>query len=260
MDFNDYWQENRRFVTTVAVGMIVFLIAYLVLSSKYSDAISGKNSQRASLERQLRQSLYSSADLSNAEGENEALQHAVTELSGPAEFKLREAFRLNRSAGAPSVSSQYLRALSEVRDDLIPRANRRNMKLDSGLGMPALSPTREDQIERYLEALDLIDSVAGMAVDVGVARVERIDIRLDPALGTRQGVGRIERTRVKFSFEGPAMPLTQLLARTQRPADGRALVIDEVEMIASKSKPGDARLDLTVVAARLHEAVDEEDV
>ena len=22
MDFNDYWQENRRFVTTVAVGMI----------------------------------------------------------------------------------------------------------------------------------------------------------------------------------------------------------------------------------------------
>ena len=259
MDFNDYWQENKRFVTTVAIGAVVFLIAYVILSGKYSDAISAKNAQKRGLDQQLNASLFSASDLTAAEDENEALRSTVDELAARADFAPRELFQLDRSAGAPSVNSQYLRALSEVRDQLIPRANRRNMKIDPGLGMPALSPTREDQIERYLEALDLIDTVANIAIEVGVRRVDRIAIRLDPALGTRQGVGRIEKTRVKISFEGPAMPLTQLLARIQRPADGRPLLVDEVEMIASKSKPGDARLDLTVIAARLHDAVDEED-
>ena len=44
MDLNDYWQENRRFVTTVGTGVVVFLIAKLVLGSMYEDEIQAKRS------------------------------------------------------------------------------------------------------------------------------------------------------------------------------------------------------------------------
>ena len=34
MDLNDYWQENKRFVTTVLAGLVVFLIAYFWIDSR----------------------------------------------------------------------------------------------------------------------------------------------------------------------------------------------------------------------------------
>jgi hypothetical protein len=251
VNLGNYWQENKRFVTVVAGGALVFLIGYLVLSGRYGSSISGARGQLARLEGDLRKAHYTSADRDAAIAENDALRSSVETLAARAHFAPRAGFRIDRGAGAPSPSSQYLRALNAVRDDLLPRANRANVKLDAGLGMPALSPTREDLIERHLEALDVVDTVLGMAIACGVARVESIAVRTDPGLSSRQGVGPIERTQIQFSFEGRAQPLVELLARTQRAPDGRALLVHEVELIASKSKPGDARLDLTLVAARL---------
>ena len=253
MDLNSYWQENKRFVTTVVLGAIVFFAAYLIVGGRYEGAISSKRGELSRLQGDLRKSHYTSSDLDDAEAENEGLKQAVVTLAGRTDFEPRPTFGIDRAPGAASAGSQYLRALTEVRDTLIPRANRANMKLDPGLGMPALSPTRDDQIERYLEALDVVDTVANLAIQCGVSRIERIAVRPDPGLSSRQGVGEIERTQIQFSFEGPARPLTELLARTQRPPDGRALLLQDVEMIASKGKTGDARLDLTVVAARLHQ-------
>jgi len=253
VDLNSYWQENKRFVTSVAAGAAVFFVAYLVVGGRYEGAITSKRGELARLEGDLRKSHFTAGDYDEAEAENETLQAAVSTLAKGADFEPRERFRIDRAPGAPSAGSQYLRALSEVHDTLIPRANRANMRIDPGLGMPALSPTRDDQIERYLEALDVIDTVANLAIQCNVSRVQEIAVRIDPGLSSRQGVGAIERTQIQFSFEGPAMPLTELLARTQRPPDGRALLIEDVEMLASKSKVGDARLDLTVVAARLHQ-------
>ena len=256
MDLNDYWQENKRFVTTVAIGAAVFLIAYSLLASSYGDKIGAKQSRRLTLQGELAAALFGSADLSAARAENEALRSAVDELTPRADFQARDSFRL---ASGASAGSQYLRTLTEVRESLIPRANRNNLQIDPSLGMPSLSPTKDDEIERYLEALDLVDTVANLAIDAGVRRLDKIQVRLDPGLGTRAGVGAIERTRVKFQLEGPALPLARLLASTQRPPDGRALMIDDVEMISSRQKEGEARLDLTVTAARLRPPVQEEE-
>ena len=150
--------------------------------------------------------------------------------------------------------------MNDVSATLIPRAKRANMRIDEGLGMPALSPTRDDDIERYLEALDVIDTVASLAIDCGVERIERINVRLDAGLGLRQGVGRIERTQIEFTAEGAAKPLIELLARTQRPPDGRPLCLGDVEMTSSRFKEGDGTLTMTVIAVRLHEPTGEEDV
>ncbi len=259
MDLNDYWQENKRFVTTVASGAVVFLIAHMVLDGNYSGEISAQNKRRAGYENDLRQVLFDTSDLSTAESENENLRGAVDQLSAQAQFQTRPRFRLDRSPAAPSPGSQYLRTLTAVRDDLIPRSNRNNMRLDAELGMPSFSPTREDHIERYLEALDVVDTVVNLAIESNVRRLDKIDVKLDPGLGTRQGVGRIEHTKIKFTFEGPSLPLARLLGRVQRPPDERALLVDDVEFIASRSKPGEARLDLTLTATRLTEETPEED-
>jgi hypothetical protein len=258
MDLNDYWQENKRFVSAVAAGALIFLIAYLVVGNRYDDRITQQRADQVRLESEMRKSHYTAQDFAEAEDENESLRAAVETLAGGAAFRPRPAFRIDK-ASSVSASSQYLRAMNDVSAALIPRAKRANMKLDEGLGMPALSPTRDDDIERYLEGLDVIETVANLAIDCGVQRVERIAVRLDPGLSLRQGVGRIERTEVTFGFEGAAQPLVELLARTQRPPDGRPLCIADVEMSASRFKPGDATLELKLVAVRLHAPADSED-
>ncbi len=193
--------------------------------------------------------MYTSQHLADAHAENDALIAAVEELRAAARFEARPGFRLDPGLG--SASNQYLRALARVREELLPRANRGNLQVDSALGMPRLSPTREAEIVRYLEALDVIDTVVGMAINARVQRVDRIQVRLDPGLSSREGLGDVERTRVSLTLTGTSLALTRLLTSTQRPRDGRVLHIDELEMVPSRSKENEVRLELTVVAARL---------
>src|SRR6185503_3130634 len=128
-----------------------------------------------------------------------------------------------------------LRTLSRVREELTQRANRASLKLDSSLGMPELSPTVEREILRYLEALDLVETVSDLAIRARADSIDKIQVRLDPGYSSRGGVGAIERTKVQMTISGSSLELTRLLAWTQRPdANGRTLPIDSLEMSAPK--------------------------
>ena len=116
--------------------------------------------------------------------------------------------------------------------------------------MLTLSPTRESEIQRYLEALDVVDTTVRRAIDANVQRVEKINVRLDTGLTSREGLGRIERTRVSFTVIGTAASLQRLLTRTQRPRQGRVLHVHELEVVPSRHKQDEVRLDLTLVIAR----------
>jgi hypothetical protein len=208
------------------------------------------------MKRGLRDTMHTASQRDEAQRQNDELRAAVAALSELVQFQARPDFRLDPSLG--SGSNQYLRALTRVRDDLIPRANRANLELEDGLGMPRLSPTREEEIERYLEALDVIDTIVRYAIDARVQRVEKIQIRLDSDLSSGRGLGRIEETQVRFTLTGSSLALTRLLRRTQRNQDGRVLHIDELELVASRNKDDELRLDLGVVIARLHEPAEQE--
>ena len=54
MDLDGYWQENKRFVLTVAGGFLVFLIAFLVLDSSYGAEARGSRARLAELVGRLR--------------------------------------------------------------------------------------------------------------------------------------------------------------------------------------------------------------
>ena len=45
MDLNDYWQENKKFLTTVFAGVIVFLIGQLLITNTLSSKLATANSR-----------------------------------------------------------------------------------------------------------------------------------------------------------------------------------------------------------------------
>ncbi len=249
MDLNDYWQENKGFVCTVAGGGLVFVLGWFAVDAVFGDDIRTKRSEIRKREAELAGPAHSSQGLADARAENERLRAAVARLEEAVAFRARPEFRFDPAQGSPS--GQYLRALAGVREDLLRRANRANLELDSLLGMPALSPTREEEIVRYLEALDLVASVVDRAIAARLSRVERIQIHLDPGLYSPEGLGAIERTRVSFTLSGSALGIERLLATTQRPPDGRILHVDSAELVPSRAREGQVRLELVVSLVRL---------
>jgi hypothetical protein len=252
MDASAYWQENKRFVVTVGAGALVFLIAFAIEGSMFEDPMAAARREIQGSKNALKQAQFSATDLATAEQENAALRQAAGTLVEVARFRPRAEFVPDPATGP--AANHYLRTFTRVKEELGQRAARVGVELDRGLGMPELSPTNEGEIVRYLEALDLVESVCDLAVRARVDRIEKIQVRLDPAISSRQGVGAIERTRVQMSIAGPSLALTRLLTWTQRPgADGRVFAIDKLELGLARGKKDEVRLDVTFVIARVKE-------
>lgn len=241
MDFNDYWQENKRFVMTVAVAAVLYLIVSAFISSSVGDELRSARTSQRNVEAELRKARFTNADKSRAEEQHDALLAAVDALRAKVDFRPRPEYEVDP---ARPVGSQYVERVSAVREDLMRRAGRRKVRLPEDLGLPALAPTRDEEIVRHLHALDLIERVLSQAIDVGVERVDKIEIRLDPGLFSRNGVGRVERTRVRMRMSGVSGPLVDLIAATQDPNVGDPLVIDELTITPERNKNASSRLEV----------------
>ena len=250
MDFNDYWQENKRFVMTVVGGLIVFLISLSVINSTIGGELKDKRRELTKLRSDLGKSRYQGSDLATARSENEALEGVVETLAAAVAFDTRPEFQLDASSGTSG--NQYFNRVTAVREDLLRRANRSNVRVVPDLGLPALAPTRDEDIARHLDALDVIERVLEVAIAEGVARIEKIDIRLDPGLHGRKGVGRVEKTRITMKMSGPSAPILRLLAATQTPAGGKSLIVEGVTMVPERLKQDEAKLEVTFLAPRLY--------
>src|SRR5262245_44744161 len=255
MDLGAYWQENKRFCVTVGAGAVLFLIGFAVETSLFRGKINAAQRAIQLNKNQLKELKFSAEAQRAAEAENAALRSSVERLTAAANFHPRPEFVPDPAAS--SSANHYLRTLTRVREDLLQRANRASMKVESSLGMPELSPTVEREILRYLEALDLVETVSDLAIRARVDSVDKIQVRLDPGYGSRGGVGAIERTKVQMIFTGSSLELQRLLAWSQRPgANGRTLPIDQFEMATAKGRPGQGRLDVTFLVARVKEMGD----
>jgi hypothetical protein len=250
MDLNEYWQENKRFIVSVASGVIVFITGSMLVNSFFRDDLVQQRKSAASTEGKIKtEPMYNSDDLSVAEKENEALKHAVEDLSKAVEFVPREAFRLDPQKG--SANNQYFQVVAGVREQLLMACGRGNLKIPDDLGLPALSPTHDPEIARYLAALDLVDRAVRTGLAAGLERIDKIQILLDPKLTSKQGVGDVERTRVTFGISGHTNPMVQFLLQTQSPKDFPPLLIEKADIQPARSKADEAKLELTLVLAGL---------
>lgn len=257
MDFGDYWQENKRFLTSVSVGLVVFLIGIMVVSSVYGSDLRRERGQYRDLQRNLKQQRYSSRDHDRAARENEALEAALATLTEAVAFRPREEFRLSEGVGSPS--NQYFGKVDDVRESLAILAGRQRLQLPGGLGLEMLKTTRTEVIERHLEALDMIDRVVHLAAASRVRRVDQIRVRLDPGLDSKQGVGAVERSRVEFDLTSSAESVVQLIMLSQTDRFGHALAIESLEVKGARSKQDEVRAEIAFLIPRLHMDRDEED-
>jgi hypothetical protein len=257
MDLNSYWQENKRFLLTVAGGVLVFGIGTMLVGKYFGDELERQQRVAANTRTKLaREAMYTPKDLADAQAENEALTRTVDALTKACSFEPRPQFVLDPKKGSPS--NQYFAVVSAVREDLLRQAGRANMRVPEDLGLPNLSPTREPDIVRFLEGLDLVDRVVRMALASGCERIDKIEIRLDPRLNSREGVGQIETSRINFTFSGKGAPLVQLLLESQQPGEndangvplGGPLLIEKSEMLPTRTGT-EAGLDVTFVCARV---------
>jgi hypothetical protein len=248
MDLNDFWQENKRFVLMVAGGLLAFLIGMLVVDSLYGSELKRMNARLSKAQSGLRSSMYQRRDLDAARDENERLRAALSELHRAVEFAPRPEF----APGSGPAANRYFAVVSEVRDDLTERAGRAGLALDAELGLPKLSPTREAEILRFLEGLDLVDRSARLALEVGVRRMEKIRIKLDSRLTNKKGIDGLEKTLVEMQLYGPSPALVRLVLLTQQPREGRVIALEKAQFLANENKPDESRLDLTLLAAHVH--------
>ena len=257
MDLEGYWQENKRFVVSVALGVTLFVAGTFAIDGLAGSELATQRRASTSTSDKLRtEPMYAAADLSAAEADNEALGRAVTELVAAVDFRARDGFRVDPAKGP--ASNQYFATVASTREDLLARAGRANLRLPEDLGLPALSPTSEAEIERWLEALDLVDRAVRVAIGTGCTRVDKIEIKLDPRLTSRQGVGAIERTRVAMSLSGSPWPLVRMLAATQSPElvpGGAPLCVEKVDLARrGKGKADEASLELVLLVPRVEDA------
>lgn len=253
MNLGDWWQENKRFAVVTASGAIVVVIGLMLIDEFFASDLRVNQAALVRTRSKLaNDKLYVADQLAALQADHQELAAATQELEAAVRFVPRAPFRADPKRGA--IGNAYFQTVSTVREDLLTLAGRAGMRLPEDLGLPALSPTREPEIERYLEGLDLVDRAARMALAAGVERVDKLQIKLDPKLHSKDGVGAIERTRVEATLSGRPGPLVQFLMLTQAERDGGPLLIEKLEMAPARNKTDEATLEIVLVAARLNAA------
>ncbi len=260
MNFSDYWQENKRFVTTVVGGVLVFFVAYSVLAGSYGSQARDARRELSRIQEDLRDPMYNGADRDLAEQENETLRTALQELSGRTAFEPRDEFQWDPATG--SASNLYFQRVGEVTDRLRRLASRSRARIPDGLDLDMeLSMTNDSNTtERHLDALDLIERVVTEALANGMSSVDRIRVDLDPGFTSKQGLGAVERTRVQFDMSGPSESVTATILATQGDRYGRPVVLDSVIAKTPRRNAGQVKLNLSCSAVRLHETQQQDEL
>ncbi|MFT4541079.1 MAG: hypothetical protein ACI841_001501 [Planctomycetota bacterium] len=253
MDLENFWQENKRFLSIVFGGVIVFFIALAVIDGTFGSESAAVNKVlRTSRNALSGTARYSKSDETAAFSENEALMGAVGTLSKAVAFQPRPEFVLDDRRGSPE--GQYFGRVDEVRSDLETLSGRRGMRIPEGLGLAMLETNSAEAIERHMEALDLIDRVLRMSLETGVKRVDRVGVRLDPGFSARGGLGEVERTSVELKIVSSPESIVELIDKTQAAEPyGHALVIDELEVTGAKAKSDEVTAVVKFLVIRLRE-------
>jgi hypothetical protein len=246
MDLNNYWQENKRFLTSVGVGLAVFLVGWYSIDSTFGVELRGTRATRTRREADLRQPMFAATDLDRAKAQQEQLVSACVALRSSVEFVARPQFRLEK--GQPA-TSRYFSVLERTRDELKRLASRSGLALPLDLGMPAVAPTKDAELARYLEALDALDQVVHAATRSGVSRIDQLRVKLDPRLLSGRPFNDLEKTLVEVRLIGPALPLVRLVATLQDPGpkgDGRTLLVERCDIEPARLKNEHVRMELVL--------------
>jgi len=251
MDLNNYWQENKRFLTSVGVGVVAFFVAWYAIDSSLGGDLRAQRAQKTRREADLRQPMFSGAELERAKAQQDELIRACEALRAGVDFVVRPEFRLEK--GQPA-TSRYFGVLERTRDELKRRAGRAGLAIPNDLGMPAIAPTKDAELARYLEALDVVDQVVQASIRAGATRIDQIRVKLDPRMLSGRPFEDVEKTQIEVRMIGASLPLTRLVAILQDPTaspNGRTLLVDRCDIEPARVKNEQVKMELVLVAAHV---------
>jgi hypothetical protein len=139
VDVNDFWQENKRFVMSVAGGALVFLTGIVLIKNLFGSELNAQQVRKTKAESVLAGPLYPQADLDALRDENEKLAAAHAALVAASVFQPREAF----APTSGSMATRYFNICSSTRDELLALAGRVGVPVPDSLGLPALAPDKD---------------------------------------------------------------------------------------------------------------------
>jgi len=256
MNFDAFWQTHRRFILGFAGGVVLFFILLAITGGGAKERFNDESTKVSRTRRELSaNALYTSSQVATLEQQLREVQDRVALLADGALPAFRERFQV-----PPGVSpaQHYISLSGEMRDELVGWALRRNCEIDDSLGLPPVSPTESQQIERVLRGLDVVERVVRLAVDHGAVEVDKIRIA-----NKRQRRGRnsspLDITPVTleivFRLTSPAPFLRALLAEQDA---GRPTGLQILEMSAPDGRRQERRVLLEFGVGALPTVIEED--
>ena len=247
----DYWQENKRFLSLVGYGLLIFGIGWLILDGMYGGEVRTAKQTYGRARIALTKGRYSLADRDLARDENDALKGALADLGELVTFSPRPAFVLP-SGNSIEANRVYRESVERVRENLAVLAGRKRISLPQGLDLEMVKTNSFDVIERQLHALDLLERALTLAIEYDVKQIKRITLDLDPAFSARRGLGPVELSTVRIEAVSTPQTVTAWLQATQTHAHGQVLPIGDLEARTARAKQDELRVKVTFNVVRVH--------
>jgi hypothetical protein len=175
MNLDTLWQQHRRFLTGILIGLILFFIGKAIIKSTVLTDYKRAETKVKAMKIKLRGSSYTAAQVLHLEKHLAELKDRSNALAAVTLAPLRSSFS---PAPSQSPGQHYIQWTGQLRDDLIAFALRNNVDVEDSLGIPAQQPAQVNQMERVMRGLDVIDRVVRMAVLAGASQIDDIEIRM----------------------------------------------------------------------------------
>jgi hypothetical protein len=257
VNFDAFWQTHRRFILGFAGGAVLFFILLAVTGGGAKKRFKSESTSVSRTKRELQSNaLYTSSQVATLENQLRQVQEQVEVLAGGALPPFRERFQVPPGL---SPAQHYISLTGEMRDELVGWSLRRNCEVDESLGLPPVSPTEAQQIERVLRGLDVVDRVVRIAVESGAVEVEKIRIAEKRRRRSGRDASSLDITpvtlEVVFRQRSPAPFLRALLAEQDA---GRPTGLQVLEMSAPDGRRQERRVLLEFGVGALPEVAEED--
>lgn len=241
MNFDAFWQANRRFVTGVAIGLVLFLIGEGIIGSMARTALRSSERQVGRHRATLRKRAPGSKAVDRMETRLRELRAREAALSRAALPVRRNPFEV----GNGDASQLYIDTVGRLRNELVPWAFRADLDVEEDLGLPPVSPTRPEEIQQVLHGLDVVERIVRLAVAAGAHSVEGIDITTRRRRANRKGP-QLQLTPVSMTVvldEGRELAFVDAVLHPEASCDPP---VDSLGLVRLHVGPPDKRLRRSV--------------
>jgi len=248
------WQRNRKFVLGTLGGVIAFFVLLWILTTGRVGRQEAATRAIGKAATDLRTAMYTD------EQERAAQQRLATLRERNAGHAARALPPLRPAFGIPAgkaPAQHYIELTGALRLDLVGWALRNNCEVDPSLGLPPVSPTQRQQVERVLRGLDVVERVVRIAVTSGARSVEKIAIadRGRRAVGGRAAQLDLTPVQLEIVFVGKS-PTPFLRAILAEPEAGRPLGLAGLEVSPPSPRNQERRILLEFAVGGLPPAAE----